>query len=207
MNKEPDAASFWKGRILIQVQAEETNKPRLLMKTIQDDQVIKGADEMLVEQSYQVNCQAIAGLSLPEPGEVYHLQLRIADQEFTTKLEPTFYDGHKSDKDKSGGYIRWMEPIAENVDVKLPYHKIDTIDSVYIYLMKKVPLSGWKRVCFYRGHVKDFEKPEAEIKWLNMVPDLAIGDVKQAYKAGIIGIRLSINDVKNKGPLDWSKYP
>lgn len=40
-----------------------------------------------------------------------------------------------------------------------------------------------------------------------MIPDLAIGEVKDTHKAGIIGVRLSLHDISNEGPINWMEYP
>ena len=90
--------------------------------------------------------------------------------------------------------------------MKVPYSKIASLESVYIYLMKK-SYGSWKRVCYYRGHITDFEVKNAPIKWLQMVPDLAIGETKEPNKAGIIGIRLAVHDVGNDGQINWADYP
>lgn len=40
-----------------------------------------------------------------------------------------------------------------------------------------------------------------------MTPDEAIGEVEDDYKAGIIGIRLSLHDTENEGRINWQNYP
>lgn len=40
-----------------------------------------------------------------------------------------------------------------------------------------------------------------------MVPDLAEGDVKDPNKAGLVGIRMSVHDIDNDGPINWNDYP
>jgi len=40
-----------------------------------------------------------------------------------------------------------------------------------------------------------------------MSPDLAIGEVKEHYKSGILGIRMTVHDVKNEGEINWNDYP
>lgn len=40
-----------------------------------------------------------------------------------------------------------------------------------------------------------------------MNPDLAIGDVKKAYKAGVLGVKFSIHDETSNGEIEWKKYP
>jgi hypothetical protein len=39
MNENPEIASFWKGRILIQCTAEETEKPLLMMKNLEAEEI------------------------------------------------------------------------------------------------------------------------------------------------------------------------
>jgi hypothetical protein len=39
MNANPEVASFWKGRILMQCLAEETEKPLLLVQQLDDDTI------------------------------------------------------------------------------------------------------------------------------------------------------------------------
>ena len=43
--------------------------------------------------------------------------------------------------------------------------------------------------------------------WIEMNPDLAIGEVKKPYKAGVIGVKFSIHDVTSKGEIDWKQSP
>ena len=67
-------------------------------------------------------------------------------------------------------------------------------------------LGKWKRICYYKGHIDEFTEKNASVKWLPMVPDLAIGEVKQASQAGIVGIRLTIHDQKNLGPIKFTDF-
>lgn len=51
MNENPEAASFWKGRVLIQVTCEETENPELKVETIPKD-IIEDAKAYLRERSF-----------------------------------------------------------------------------------------------------------------------------------------------------------
>lgn len=66
---------------------------------------------------------------------------------------------------------------------------------VYIYLM-----DGKTPICFAKTHVKNFLNPDAEFVWYEMNPDLAIGKVKDDYKAGIISVKLAIHNKTKNGP-------
>lgn len=84
-----------------------------------------------------------------------------------------------------------------------PYMSIDDIGTVFFYLHYKTKISGWKRVCYWKGDIKRFKEPNAKLQWLEMNPDLAIGEVKKPFLAGIIGVKMSIHDVSSNGAIDW----
>jgi hypothetical protein len=109
---------------------------------------------------------------------------------------------------KESSYNRWNENIADSQhDFEQPYADIHDIGSVFIYLMYKFKLGGWKRVCFYRANIEEFLDNNPPIQWIQLKPDLAIGEVKEHYRAGILGIRLSLHDTTNQGPINWKDYP
>ena len=51
-----------------------------------------------------------------------------------------------------------------------------------------------------------FTKPQAELHWIEMNPDLAIGEVKEHYRSGIVGLMMSIHDESKNGPIDFNEY-
>lgn len=85
----------------------------------------------------------------------------------------------------------------------LPYMSILDIGTMFVYLKQKT-MGKWKRVCFWKGPIKDYMDPNPKQKWIDLEPDLAIGKVKEHYKAGIVGIKFSIHDVTKDGPIDWA---
>jgi hypothetical protein len=70
----------------------------------------------------------------------------------------------------------------------------DDIGQVFIYLLHKD-----KRICYARLPVTDFYDPDSDIRWIEMQPDRAIGVVKENYLAGIIGVKLYINEMNKPG--------
>lgn len=92
------------------------------------------------------------------------------------------------------------------MEFRVPYSSIEDIGTVFVYLNKKFKFST-KRICFWKGNIIQFTNPNPELRWLEMTPDLAIGEVKEFHKAGIVGLRLSIHDVTKNGPIDWNDYP
>jgi hypothetical protein len=68
-------------------------------------------------------------------------------------------------------------------------------------------MDGTKPICFASEHVKNFKEPNPSIKWIELEPDMAIGKVKDHHKAGMISVKLSINDVALNGPIDFATFP
>jgi hypothetical protein len=56
MNSNSDLGSLWKGRILIQVYAEKTEKPILKLQNIADDECLENASKFFNLNSYAINC-------------------------------------------------------------------------------------------------------------------------------------------------------
>jgi hypothetical protein len=53
----------------------------------------------------------------------------------------------------------------------------------------------------------DFTNPNPKLKWIELEPDLAIGEVKEHYRASIIGLKIAVHDITKNGPIDWLNYP
>ena len=83
MNLNPEIASFWKGRILMQVLCEESEKPLLLVQKIPADDVEK-AKQYLYDRQYKIAIYFGSILSTPKDNTAYTLELRIADKEFNS---------------------------------------------------------------------------------------------------------------------------
>lgn len=80
MNENPEVASYWKGRILVQAVAELSEKPLLLVKDMEPD-VIELAEDCYEMRDYQVRCFFYGALNCPEVGE-FGVSMRIADKEW-----------------------------------------------------------------------------------------------------------------------------
>jgi hypothetical protein len=74
-------------------------------------------------------------------------------------------------------------------------------------------MSGKNAVCYYKDTIKNFLDPNPKFKWISLIPDLALGKVSDAHKAGIVSIKLSIHDKSLNGPINfsdlssWNKKP
>ena len=68
-------------------------------------------------------------------------------------------------------------------------------------------MDGDKPICYWRGKTSDFTDRNPAFKWYPLTNDRAIGEVKEAHEAGMIQIKLSINDLQRNPPVVWSQYP
>lgn len=72
---------------------------------------------------------------------------------------------------------------------------------VYFYLM-----DGEKPICYAKDEIRHCLDPNPKFKWFELTPDLSIGRVKEAHKAGLISIKLSIHDKSLNGPIDFAQF-
>jgi hypothetical protein len=57
MNEEPEYASQWKGRVLMHITAEPTDKPISKQCAITDKEIIKKAQDAIKMKQYSLKCQ------------------------------------------------------------------------------------------------------------------------------------------------------
>ena len=64
-------------------------------------------------------------------------------------------------------------------------------------------MDGSDTICFWRGKAIEFSNPNAQFRWLPLLNDLAIGEVENSYEAGMIQIKMSLNNVTQNGKKDF----
>ena len=76
------------------------------------------------------------------------------------------------------------------------------MDQIFIYLMDDdLP------ICFWRGNASDFTDPNPKYRWCILSADGSIGKINEDPEAGMIQIKISINDVAKNGIVDFTKQP
>lgn len=197
MNENPEIASLWKGRILMKCTAEKTEKPKLFVKLCEPEEV-NDAAKYQIPRRFCARVYINQLICTPEKNEKYTISVRCADKEWESGMP----------KVAKAKYNRFNEIVNKDEDFfELPYQSIKDIGTIMIYLNKDYKLKKKKRICFWRGDIMQFTNPNAEMKWIDLDPDLAIGEVKEHYKAGIVGLKVSLHDVTAEGPIDWGDYP
>ena len=64
-------------------------------------------------------------------------------------------------------------------------------------------MDGSDPICFWQGMVKDFADLSPVYKWVPLNVDKAIGKVKNEFEAGLIQIKIAVNDKKVNPNVNW----
>ena len=75
------------------------------------------------------------------------------------------------------------------------------MDQVYFYLM-----DGDEHICYWRGHMTDFTNRNPKFQWFSFNIDKYYGKVKNDYDAGMVQIKMAINDLEKESPVDWRRF-
>ena len=77
MNSNPELASTWKGRILIQVVAEKTEKPVIKVEDLPDE-IVELSLPFLELREYEIIAEVGQGIALPA-AKNYTVRIKIGD--------------------------------------------------------------------------------------------------------------------------------
>ena len=186
MDDNPGFASNWKGRVLMQVCCEETDKPVCKVARIPDD-CIDDAKTHLKDRSFEFIAEIGQAIALPD-SKKYTLKLIIGGKEFQT--------GQPRSSKKN--YSRFDERIGPT-SLSVPYKDIDDFGFVILHLMDEKD----DPVCYYKDHISNYTEKNAAWKWVSLIPDLSIGKVKNPNEAGMISFKLSIRDITKNDKSDF----
>jgi len=75
----PEIASHWRGRILMQIAVEQTDKPQMKVKTHTDD-VFQAAANYYQKKKYEIKASIAQGICLPD--KKLKVKFKIAEFEF-----------------------------------------------------------------------------------------------------------------------------
>lgn len=156
MNENPDAASFWKGRILMQVDAYKCDKP-VFKKQDVTPELIEVSRPYLIDKTYQIMVQVNSCVALPEEEEEYEVMVRVADHEITTGRPPMVKHNYNrfNFRTTPPGSKDSNKEKDEQVIYKAPYEDVGDMGSVFVYLRHKTMLHGWTNICYLRLKARD----------------------------------------------------
>ena len=112
MNKAPDSASAWKGRMLMKVTAEKSEKPFLKQQPLEEPDLTDCA-QFLVDREFEIMVEVGMGISLPDDKK-YKVKVKVAEQEIITDF-PKFMENN---------YNRWGWRTPEAEVLKAPYRDV-----------------------------------------------------------------------------------
>ena len=220
MNKDPTIATKWKGRILIGIEHEETEAPRLgveSMSTIPPNDpegnpipgaksIVDVANDAKETNKFLLMYEFSQCLNIPENLGKYNLQFVIAEKEFHSEGGDARVVGYN--------YNRWLGQRTKTPEVlELPYKSVEDIGEIFIYLC---PDKGGIGGVFGRGggssigdpiayaklNAADFQDPNPNLTWLELHPEPIENKVKSPELAGVVAFRLSL--VKEDAGIDFS---
>ena len=98
MNENPEIASVWKGMVLMHFAAEETDKPKKGMVTMEPE-IKRRAEELgfFETEAYELIFEVGQGITLPGKDTDYKVRITVQENSWSTELP----------KEKRGRYVRW----------------------------------------------------------------------------------------------------
>lgn len=188
MNRVPEMASQWKGRIFMQVCLKKSEKPEMKVETINEN-ILNKAKNKIEYSTFEIKAEVFQGICLPK-GKL-KVKIKIGECEIITGKP----------KKAVNGFCFWNERFEEKV-MEWPYENIEALPDVIVYVM-----DGNDPICYYRAKASEFADPNAEMKWVALINDKSVGEVKEAFKAGMLAFKLSIHDQTQNGDVDWDFVP
>ena len=213
MNKDPQKATKWKGRILIGVEHYETEGPQLGVEPMsrlppkdEDGNEIEGAKSIveIAEEyiakgnqiTYKLMYEFNSVINIPEKLGKFNLQLCIGEHTWTS-------DGSDSKRAVGYNYNRWNQR-SDEIEFKMPYEHVEDIEDIFLYLCPdKGGLGGLfggkdenkkvgKPVSYIKLKASDFTEENPALRWVEMKEEPVEDEIDSPELAGVVGFRLSI---------------
>lgn len=168
MNSNPEAASQWKGRILIHYQLKETKEPEMKIADIPPEILSQKVGEKLLldtwysKKPFQIIGEIGSAIALPD-SKNYRIKISINDWSWTTP-KPV---------EKKENYCRYSERFVID-KAEMPYLIEESIGEVFVYLM-----DGDDPICYWKGKSVEFFNPSPEFKWRPFTNDLSVNQVSE----------------------------
>lgn len=200
MNKEPNLASNWKGRLLVQTIVEKCEKPKHLVRPIEMDQIML-AEPFLKNKTYKFICQIGQAVALPT-NKPYKIRVTLGGHEVMFDPMP---------QKNPANYKRYGRCDVQTIE--LPFVNAEDFGKVIFQLMEDDD-----PVCFYIAEAKNFvthrektdfekenEKNGPRMQWVQFLPDMCVKKVKEPHKAGIFSFKMELHDVTQYGDINFKE--
>lgn len=148
MNKNPNVASHWKGRVLCQITAEETDKPIAKVANIEDE-VLNQAKRFMQKKRYAVIAEVGQAVALPSTNK-YDIRILVGGKEIIIKPK---------EQKKPVTYKRYER--TEQIEFESYNQSIDDFESVIVQLM-----DGSDPICYFKTSISNFTDPNPKrLNW------------------------------------------
>lgn len=138
MNDDPEYASNWKGRVLMHISAEPTDKPISKQQPITDEEALKKAEFYMQKRQYAVKCQIGQCVALPS-SKKYTVKVTIGGN---------YLDFDPISVKRESNYKRYEE--MDQLNFETSYTSCEDMGFVLFQLM-----DGKTPVCYYMEHIKE----------------------------------------------------
>ena len=199
-NEDPDAATTFKGRVLIEYSLINDEHPVMKMRDIEQTPEYLARLANMKQKNYFIQAEIGSAICLPDSSN-YTLKIKIGELEWSTGKPIQGKDqGMKN-------YCRW------NTRISKPFTNVHqglySFPKVFIYLM-----DGTVPICYWKDECTNYTDPNAKQQWVPFECDLAVGKCTKPHMAGIFQFRLYLQDAHEEGkhfiPENypaWSKPP
>lgn len=191
-DQNPDIASSWNGRVLVQVESIDTKNPK--QKCIAGIANLSEVDivEAKRQKKYYVNLKIGEGICLPEKKSNLVVEVKLAEISFKTDKQPI----------SVGRCYSWNWSTQTDTPITLPYSSTAEMPDVFVYIRDGKSYTSFKRI-----PPKNYSNPNMEWEWLSLDENLCDGGLSGKNNCGIISWKFSISDlpttVEKEDSKDW----
>lgn len=91
---------------------------------------------------------------------------------------------------------------TEQIEFMSYNQSIEEFSQVIVQLM-----DGSDPICFYKTSINDFKDPNPKrLNWYQFLPDKCVKKCKEPFEVGQFSFKLSIHNISDHGPIDFSIY-
>lgn len=189
MNNDPDFATNFKGRILMEIECFKTQNPESKVVHFNRSDYYEESRLSTIPQRYKLFCEIGQAIALPSDKK-YSIKVLIGGEELETG-EPQVAMHRYNRFNKRFGKQE-NRRIPDPVILELPYQSIKEMGSMFILLLDE----NKKPVCYHREEITNFRDVDAEFKWVQLKPDPVVGVVNDFNDAGLLSFKMTIVDDK-----------
>jgi hypothetical protein len=183
MNADPRLASYWRGRVLLNIKVIDTEKPRLMVQAVTDPTLKKYIDDNYDGGTdYELRCQVYSGACLPQVGKQLKVMAKWGQQETSS-----MFVGNVN------GACEWYEMLKRKI-INSPSENFADLPDVFIYLMQDDTILSYMRL-----RPQDCRDIQVEPDWMQLIPDKSTGVVDKDWEAGFIRLRVYVGRSESGG--------